>query len=827
MLVYNPKASSITVKFTILDTDGSEVTENINLGPTTCAFSPVVPTGSGAFVESTDGTFLALSLTDADVSTTQYNTYGQVHDWGHPLQPLDQLTSQVLVGWGYGCTENDCDGKTERSAVWVSPVADADIYVDYQNTGANYDVFPVNKYQSIMIRDTNDHDMSGCIIFATDKGSGPDGRPVDFASAWGQDPSVSKDVQAISLDLGTTVLPFPTVITKKEVDKDVAYPGDILTYKITVMNVGQSHVAQGAYKIVDELPAMTTFVEGSVRYSTDGGSSYSSLDTSGLDVGSTPFPLDEAGLASQDSLCRRGCTHVVKFQVLVDPDLVQGREVKNIGYVDPPYGGNLDFDATTELVFGPDITVANTVYKGDSGDVGCDGATEIVTDVLDSVVTYCFVVTNVGSTYLDAVTLTNDDLGIVAGDIPIAKLAPGESKLVTFKSKLSASLVNTVVADAKPVYNNGVPIDDYPNVRATDPSQVDLIENEPDILLDNVVYKGQLGTDSCETMGVEHVRGYVNDEITYCFKVTNTGNTHLTNVKVTNSDLSYSNDAMVDLAPGASTVVSLPANLTDALKNVATATGTPSSPDGQPIAGMDDVSNSDPSEVSVVLDTDTRSGTRPERPDSCLQTNWEDAGNSQNLVCRAKEVYFTEWVDPPSLSCQEGELITLSLVAKIHYNTARYDSGWTVATDGGDALRGECSVNGLVSGGYDYKPTPSKSKTEAYVSWNDDAVGGNDECGDLIINGGGGADLVVPFIQEQQIKCVDDNLDGLLDFGVCFSWRVKGTDGFCTLSRDTDGTQGVEADLFPGTPSKCFCSRVDVGTISVIKPNDDLAVSPC
>lgn len=399
--------------------------------------------------------------------------------------------------------------------------------------------------------------------------------------------------------------------------------------------------------------------------------------------------------------------------------------------------------------------------------------------------------------------------------------------MATFKSSISSDLNNVVFVDANPVYNNGDDIKGVPNVAANDPSEVIMIENDPEITLANTVYAGHNGPEACESSGLEQVRGFQDDEITYCFKVTNTGNTHLSNIRLTDADIGYTNNALVDLAPGASTVVSMPTTLTATLENTATVTGMPSSSNGQPIPGMDEVSNTDPSQVSMVLATDTKSGDKPKRPETCMQTNWEDAGNTQNLVCRAKEVYFLEWIDPPNLTCTEGETITLSLIAKIHYNTARYDSGWYVAQDGGDALRGVCTVNGLVSGAYDYQPKPSKARTTAVVAWNQDFTGGNDECGDLLLDGGGGADLIVPFIVEKEIKCVDDNYDGLLDFGVCFSWRVQGKDGFCTLSRDTDGTQGLEADMYPGTPAKCFCSRLDVGTISVRKPNDDMAVSPC
>jgi hypothetical protein len=211
--------------------------------------------------------------------------------------------------------------------------------------------------------------------------------------------------------------------------------------------------------------------------------------------------------------------------------------------------------------------------------------------------------------------------------------------------------------------------------------------------------------------------------------------------------------------------------------------------------------------------------------EGCMQTNWEDAGNKQNLVCRAKEVYL-ESVTSSRLSCNLGATVKLNLTAVIHFNAARYDPGWYVATDGGDALRGSCDINGLVEGYHNYVVSDG-GKTVGSVKWNSDFKGGNDKCGDVLIDGGGGADISVPFIRNVDMKCVDENNNGNLDFSVCFSWRVPGSDEFCTLSRTDPRTKGTEADLYPGTPSKCFCARYDVPTITVVKPTSPDVINPC
>jgi uncharacterized repeat protein (TIGR01451 family) len=753
-----------------------------------------------------------LSVTDTEIytdhasgGTEQLN--GQAFDWGYPLQPTNSLTSQVLVGWGYGCTSNDCQGKTERSAVWLVPLKNADVYIDYQNTGANPEKIQVNAYQSVMIRDTRDHDMSGAIIFAVERGAGVDGVPVDFASAWGQDPAVSRDTQAISLDLGTAVLPFPTVRANKVVDKKEAAPGDILTYTITVLNVGQSIVRKGAYTIVDPLPAASEYIKGSFQYSTDGGKSFFNVDLSTTNVGTTPFPLDEAGWASMDILPRRGGMHQLRYQLRVVASQVRSLQFINTGYVKRPYGPDVPFEATTDLFFDPVITLDNRVYLGNNGAAGCSAATESVTDLTGADVTYCFTVTNTGKTILDAVTFSNADLGIAAGALPVGKLGVGESKVLTFKGKITKNLINTATVEGIPLYDNGTPIPNKPKTRATDPSEVILIAFAPAIKVDNTMYKGLDGTTGC-SKSVEKVVDVVGTDVTHCFTITNTGNTFLTSVKVGNTDLAYTNN-LINLAPGASTTVSTPGKITGNTVNVATAKGVPSMSDGSPIASLVPVEATDPAELGLVVVADVRTGIK-DRPITCMQNAWEDAGNAAKLVCRSKEVYLSKWVQPPNLTCNEGEMITISLKGLVYLNSDRVDPGWYVAKDGGDALTGTCSAQAFLAG---------KTYTGAKVTHLD-----GDMCGDVAVGPGGGA-VEVPFLENQTIKCVDDNNDYNLDFSVCFSWRTDKTNGKCAITRAA--SEGLEIDLFPASTDKCFCTRYDVDSIKVIKPKTNDSQSIC
>ena len=219
---YNPGSAQMNCRMTYLQSRQSK-TWTFDVNPKQSRWTVVVPTGSGAFLDCNTN-FIALSVTD-----TIRRTGGQWFDWGFPLVPRDQLTSQVLIGWGFGCTNNNCKGKVDRSVVWLSPVADADIYIDYGNTGANQVKTSLKALQSTKIRDPTDNDMSGAMIFAVVPGSGKDGSPVDIAAAWGQDPTVSYYSQSLSFDLGTTVLPFTLVKVSKLVDKAVVSAGEEMT----------------------------------------------------------------------------------------------------------------------------------------------------------------------------------------------------------------------------------------------------------------------------------------------------------------------------------------------------------------------------------------------------------------------------------------------------------------------------------------------------------------------------------------------------------------------------------------------------------------------
>jgi hypothetical protein len=180
--------------------------------------SPILRTGyAGKF--SADKTFYAFSSTDTEGG-------GQIFDWGYPLVGVEQLSEQVIIGLGYGCTGNQCGydaGKNgERSIVWVTPISDATVYVDFDNDGTEDKVVEAKALESLEFTDDNDEDMSGASIWAV----GADGKGVKIAAAWGQKAANSGSGDDYALDLGTVVVPFPPTRSSCSVSLEVDKDGD-------------------------------------------------------------------------------------------------------------------------------------------------------------------------------------------------------------------------------------------------------------------------------------------------------------------------------------------------------------------------------------------------------------------------------------------------------------------------------------------------------------------------------------------------------------------------------------------------------------------------
>ena len=157
---YNPNAGQITIYWdrpggnTYPTSDGN-FTVNANQAASSPAATNLLTQGNGArfWTVGTGGNpapvFSPLSLTDC----TNNSTNGRMDDWGAPLVPSSQLSSEVLVGFAPGCSNESYSGichdlddtvggttpdqtyEFSRSVVFVSAISATNIYVDTNGSG--------------------------------------------------------------------------------------------------------------------------------------------------------------------------------------------------------------------------------------------------------------------------------------------------------------------------------------------------------------------------------------------------------------------------------------------------------------------------------------------------------------------------------------------------------------------------------------------------------------------------------------------------------------------------------------------------------------------
>ncbi len=268
--LYNPNAITITVNPSTNAGAGTP----FDIGPnSTVSFDPTGipfdPTTTGVRFQSADNFYGLVTL---DSSFTQ--------DWGFALQPVDNLTSQVVVSWGVGN-----NGVTNNfSHVFVTALQTTTIHVDYNNDGMTETTFIVTPLEEVAITDP-DFDMSGARLFTIDK--------TPFVSAWGQDQFAP--AAGTSIDVGTNVVPLPSLGIEKLINlhTDADNSGTITwgdTVEFSVVLFNDSALNLDPITIIDNLPASVIYDPNTSAITSLTGSTAIPDDASG-----TAFPFDVAG----------------------------------------------------------------------------------------------------------------------------------------------------------------------------------------------------------------------------------------------------------------------------------------------------------------------------------------------------------------------------------------------------------------------------------------------------------------------------------------------------------------------------------------------------
>ncbi len=275
-------------------------------------------------------------------------------------------------------------------------------------------------------------------------------------------------------------------------------------------------------------------------------------------------------------------------------------------------------EATDPYAPVPGIVLEKTVLSGDGACPGVEGTDELVIDDPGSAATYCYRIINDGDTHLSPVTLSDPDLGITADDMtlvagdPTVPLAPGAELVYSHPTTITGPQDGTAFTEGIPVEPDGTPIDTLDPVTDTNNAAVDTTPDSPvpGIVLEKTVLSGD---GACP--GVEGTDELVIDDpgsaATYCYRIINDGDTHLSPVTLSDPDLGITADDMtlvagdptVPLAPGAELVYSYPTTITGPQDGTAFTEGIPVEPDGTPIDTLDPVTDTNNAAVDTTPDS--------------------------------------------------------------------------------------------------------------------------------------------------------------------------------------------------------------------------------
>ncbi len=161
-------------------------------------------------------------------------------------------------------------------------------------------------------------------------------------------------------------------------------------------------------------------------------------------------------------------------------------------------------------------------------------------------------------------------------------VAPGATVTCSYDTTATADLTNTATATGNPTTAGGTDLTGIADVTDSDTAAVDVVA--PAVTIDKTVYAGHDSGASCP--GDELVwYTTAGPTLTYCFEITNTGDTHLslasiddTDLGIDGSDLTLLSGNPILLAPGATTASYYETNGTGDLLNTATSPPTPSPP---------------------------------------------------------------------------------------------------------------------------------------------------------------------------------------------------------------------------------------------------------
>jgi len=194
-------------------------------------------------------------------------------------------------------------------------------------------------------------------------------------------------------------------------DPTVLLAGETLRYTITVANIGTDHATDAAIR--DDIPANTTYVSGSTTLNgaaiADPAAGVSPL-SAGIAISAPEDPTP--GTLRADPTAPASATATIVFDVIVDPNVIDGTIISNQAFVSAVDGGVVDQqsdDPRTPVLDDPTRDVVGAlplIYAEKSAALQIDAGTQGVVDPGD-VLRYTITMYNNGSVDATEVVLTD------------------------------------------------------------------------------------------------------------------------------------------------------------------------------------------------------------------------------------------------------------------------------------------------------------------------------------------------------------------------------------------------------------------------------------
>ncbi len=278
------------------------------------------------------------------------------------------------------------------------------------------------------------------------------------------------------------------------------------------------------------------------------------------------------------------------------------------------------------------VALIKSVYAGHDAGARCPDSQTFTEAGPTDPVTYCFLVTNTGTSSLADIVVSDPLSGVTP--IPISAesnpLLPGHTARFYLEATpppdeadgfVDDTFINTAAVSASPVDAAGAPIEGATAVAATAEAVVFPAEPEtnlePQIALVASVYAGIDGGVGCPAAKSTVVD--LGAAITYCFTVTNTGNTHLDSIGLADSLVAGSpillrTDSQ-PLAPGESAYYYLdstaPAAAVDGFVSASVVTANAVDQAAADLVGLDDVTSNDGARVDSPVAANPQGPTEP------------------------------------------------------------------------------------------------------------------------------------------------------------------------------------------------------------------------